>query len=217
VRHKPAASGIAAILLDIEGTTTPITFVTRVLFPYARAHLRSYLEEHPSSAGHDAAYFESLMDRDDKSTSLKELQGRIWEIGYRRGEIVGEVFPDVPRALQRWHDDGCLVGIFSSGSVLAQQLLFRHSSYGDLTQFVRSHFDTHIGTKADTESYRCIAQQLDLSAGAVLFLSDVTRELDAASEAGMQVCLVTRPGNVAPSEPHRYREITTFDVLFEGG
>jgi enolase-phosphatase E1 len=217
VTGTPPVSGIAAIVLDIEGTTTPITFVTRVLFPYARTHLRSYLEEHSSSAEHDAAYFESLMDRDDKSTSLKELQGRIWEIGYRRGEIVGEVFPDVPRALQRWHDNGLLVGIFSSGSVLAQQLLFRHSSYGDLTQFVRSYFDTHIGTKADPDSYRRIAQQLDLSARAILFLSDVTRELDAACQAGMDVCLVTRPGNLAPSEPHRYREIPTFDVLFDGG
>jgi enolase-phosphatase E1 len=228
-------SSIAAILLDIEGTTTPITFVTRVLFPYARQHLRAYLEQHAGSPDHEslvarlrdehasasrecddvpawavATFVEWLMEHDSKSTALKDLQGRIWEIGYQRGELVGEVFADVPRALERWHEDGLAVGIFSSGSVLAQQLLFRHSSYGDLTPLIGSYFDTRIGAKADAESYRRIARELELPAHEVLFLSDVVRELDAARAADMQVRLVIRPGNPPVAETHRYEHIESF-------
>jgi enolase-phosphatase E1 len=224
-------SSIAAILLDIEGTTTPITFVTRVLFPYARKHLRAYLEEHAQSPEHEslvrrlreepdaarfdsvAAYVEWLMDQDAKSTTLKELQGRIWEIGYQRGELVGDVFPDVPRALERWHAQGLVVAIFSSGSVLAQQLLFRHSSHGDLTTFLGGHFDTRMGPKVESQSYRRIAADLGVPADGVLFLSDVLRELDAAHAADMHVRLVVRPGNVPTPEAHRYDRIDSFDEL----
>ena len=104
------------------------------------------------------AFVEWLMDRDRKSTGLKELQGKIWEDGYRRGELVGQVFPDVPAALQRWRDQHVQVGIFSSGSVLAQQLLFRHSSAGDLTGLLQWYFDTRVGAKGEADSYRRIAQ-----------------------------------------------------------
>ena len=163
----PAGGAIRAVLLDIEGTTTPIAFVTEVLFPYARRHVRLYLEQHLGSPAHESlwaglraeheadrrldarvpewaeaprssrvealeAYVAWLMDRDRKSTGLKELQGRIWEEGYARGDLVGEVFPDVPVALSRWHADHVPVCIFSSGSTRAQRLLFRHSSAGDL-------------------------------------------------------------------------------------
>jgi enolase-phosphatase E1 len=153
------------------------------------------------------------MDRDRKSTQLKELQGRIWEDGYRRGELVGEVFPDVGPALQRWHDRGLHVGIFSSGSVQAQQLLFRHSSAGDLTPYLRSYFDTNVGAKADPGSYRRIGEAIAVPAGAVLFLSDVVRELDAACAAGMQVRLVVRPGNAPVPPGHRFETIQNLDAL----
>ena len=239
---------VRAVLLDIEGTTTPIAFVTSVLFPYARAHLRAYLEEHAGSSHHDlvvaqlaaehaaaartgepvppwsehpssarlnsaAAFAEWLMDRDRKSTALKELQGTIWRRGYEQGELVSEVFADVPRALQRWHDLAIPVGIFSSGSVLAQQLLFRHTPHGDLTGFLRWHFDTHVGAKAEAASYRRISEAIGVSAGGALFVSDVVRELDAARAAGMQVRLAIRPGNAAVAGGHGYPTLTTFDEL----
>jgi 2,3-diketo-5-methylthio-1-phosphopentane phosphatase len=70
------------------------------------------------------AYCVWLMDRDRKSPELKRLQGWIWERGYRAGELTGEVFPDVPRALARWRAAGIDAAIYSSGSVLAQKLLF---------------------------------------------------------------------------------------------
>lgn len=239
---------VRAILLDIEGTTTPIAFVTQVLFPYARTHVREYLERHAASDElrhllaqlHDdhatdlqggesvpswvdkpitahvasvARYVEWLMDRDRKSTALKELQGRIWEEGYRNGELVGEVFPDVPRALERWHARGLSIAIFSSGSVTAQQLLFRHSTAGDLTRWVHAYFDTRIGPKTGAASYRAIAAELGRPSEAVLFLSDVTRELDAAREAGMQTRLIDRPGNTRTSAPHDYETLRSFDDL----
>jgi enolase-phosphatase E1 len=248
VTRNPAGAGIRAVLLDIEGTTTPIAFVTRVLFPYARKHLRSHLDQHAASTDYEpllnrlhgehesasydreavphwvdepptarrssvATFVEWLMDRDRKSTALKELQGKIWEEGYQRGELVGDVFPDVPRALQRWHQQHLPVGIFSSGSVLAQHLLFRHSSHGDLTGFLAWYFDTRIGPKGVADSYRRIAKGIGLAAEGILFLSDVTGELDAAHEAGMRVRLSIRPGNSPPPPEHDYEVIRSFDEI----
>jgi len=248
VNGAAAADARSAVLLDIEGTTTPIAYVTDVLFPYARKHLRSHLEEQAGSPAHEsllarlgdehaaalragdavppwideppnarrsaiAAFVEWLMDRDRKSTALKGLQGRIWEDGYRRGFLVGSVFPDVRPALQYWREQRVAVGIFSSGSVLAQQLLFRHSSDGDLTGFVRWYFDTRVGPKVDPESYRRIAMTMGLPGEVCTFLSDVTRELDAASAAGMQVRLVVRPGNVPVSTTHGFQTINTLDEV----
>ena len=227
------ASGIEVVLLDIEGTTTPITFVTRVLFPYARMHLRSYLEEQAGSAehetlmarlraeqaarGHDgndiASYVEWLMDRDEKSAPLKDLQGRIWEGGYQRGELVGDVFSDVPPALARWTQAGQRVAIFSSGSVLAQRLLFRHTAHGDLAGFIDGYFDTRVGKKNEAESYGRIARDLGVAPRGVMFLSDVPRELDAARAAEMQVRLVVRPGNAPASDGQDYERVESFDEL----
>jgi enolase-phosphatase E1 len=246
VSSTPA--GLGAILLDIEGTVTPVSFVTRVLFPYARRHLRSYLEEHAAAprceamltrlrdehaldlrngeavppwadepradrVASAAAYVDWLMDRDRKSTALKELQGKIWEAGYHRAELVAEVFPDVRPALQRWQLQHLQVGIFSSGSVLAQQLLFRHSLAGDLTGFVQWYFDTHVGSKVEPDSYRRITLATGLPAEAFLFLSDIAGELDAASAAGMHVRLVIRPGNAPVAASHAYQTIRTLDEI----
>jgi enolase-phosphatase E1 len=245
VSDRRERSGVALVLLDIEGTTTPIAFVTDVLFPYARKELRSHLGTHGGSAEYDsivsnlraehaiarqngegvpawndesaastlasaATFVEWLMDRDRKSTPLKALQGKIWQRGYERGDLVGQVFPDVPEALQRWHAARLQIGIFSSGSVLAQQLLFRHSTAGDLTRLLQWHFDTRIGAKADPQSYRRIAQAVGVPVEAVLFLSDVPRELDAAISAGMQVRLVIRPGNAPVDGTAHYEVVRTF-------
>jgi enolase-phosphatase E1 len=220
-----------AALLDIEGTTTPIQFVTGTLFPFARERFPAFLgqhatdpdvardlerlrEEHLEEAegaqppawreddrlGSATAYLLWLMDRDRKSTALKSLQGRIWETGFRAGTLVGPVYPDVPAALARWSAPGREVCIFSSGSVLAQRLLFGHSSAGDLTRHLAAFFDTATGPKRESESYRRIAALRERATADWLFLSDVSEELDAAREAGMQTALVVRPQGHEPAQ-----------------
>jgi enolase-phosphatase E1 len=208
------------ILLDIEGTTTPIAFVADTLFPYARLHLPAYLEQQGGTpecrravsrlraeyevdraaganvpAWSPREYLDWLMDRDRKSPALKELQGRVWEEGYRNGTLVGEVFDDVPAALGRWREAGIPVAIYSSGSVRAQQSLFRRSTAGDLTPYLSWHFDTGVGGKRDPASYARIAADVNLPTGDILFVSDVAAELDAARAAGLRTALMVRPGN----------------------
>ena len=243
-----AERGIRAVLLDIEGTTTPIAFVYDVLFPFARRALRSYLREHldapdmldvlqhlhadwtrdaedgaPPPAPHDAsrddradaaaAYAEWLMDRDRKVTGLKALQGRVWADGYESGVLRGDVFPDVPDALARWSAAGVRLAIFSSGSVLAQQMLFRTTSAGDLTRWIEAFFDTGVGAKGSAESYRRIATALHCKPAGILFISDVGAELDAARSAGCAVLMCRRPGN--RDEPHA--DFQTIDDFTEIG
>jgi 2,3-diketo-5-methylthio-1-phosphopentane phosphatase len=241
------AAGIRVVLLDIEGTTTPITFVHDTLFPYARARVRSWLTSTPATdpdvreivsglaselraegrqldpASWDVAAgtwqldvvvarVNELMDADRKSRALKTLQGRIWEDGYTSGELKGAVYPDVPDALERWTSAGIGVGIFSSGSVLAQILLFANSTAGDLTRFLRWHFDTAVGPKLDASSYRQIVRSLDVDAPSVLFISDVTRELDAARDAGLATVLAVRPPATGPTGSS-YRVIESFKEI----
>ncbi|MBI4483818.1 MAG: acireductone synthase [Acidobacteria bacterium] len=236
------------ILLDIEGSTTPIAFVHDVLFPFARERLKDCLrrnfsseevrgdvaklrEEHaadvelrlepppwvedPLDAQRDSivAYVHWLMDRDRKSTGLKSLQGKIWEEGYLSGELKGQVFPDVPPALQRWCQNGIDIRIFSSGSALAQKLLFAHTEAGDLTRFLRGYFDTTTGGKTALESYRRIAAQFRLPPPEILFVSDTTAELDAAKSAGMQALLCARPGNRPQPPGHGHRTIHSFSEI----
>jgi enolase-phosphatase E1 len=222
----PLPDGVRALLLDIEGTTTPISFVYDELFPYARRRLAAacrdaagwpvveaaierlrseYAAEARSDVelppfGDGAADPEYLMDRDRKSTGLKSLQGILWEEGYRSGEIRGRVFDDVPVALAAWHRQGARVRIFSSGSVLAQRLLFAHSEHGDLTAFIEGYHDTTTGPKQESASYTAIAAAFGLAPRSILFLSDVVAELDAAESAGLATGLVVRPGN-RPAEP----------------
>jgi enolase-phosphatase E1 len=219
------------ILLDIEGTTTPISFVYDVLFPFARSHAAEYLAhadvsdlrreyeqdlangQHPPdwSSGPEA-YVYWLMDQDRKSTALKRMQGEIWLDGYQRGELHGEVFDDVAPALDRWWKNNIDVRIFSSGSVLAQRLLFSRTRAGDLTRFLKGYFDTTTGPKNVPESYAQIAQSFGLPEGEILFISDVTRELDAARSAGMKTLLCVRQGN-HPQPAHDHDSIYTFQDL----
>ena len=222
---------IRAILLDIEGTTTPIAFVHEVLFPYARRHAKEFLagntedierlrEEHAADVNNGeqppaeiSAYVEWLIARDRKSTGLKSLQGKIWRQGYLDGSLKSQVYADVAPAFARWRARGLSINIFSSGSVLAQQLLFAHTDAGDLTKFIDQYFDTNIGKKGEAESYRRIADALSLPPEEVLFISDVVTELDAANEAGLQSLLSIRPGNPPQQDAERYRAIHSFDNL----
>jgi enolase-phosphatase E1 len=152
------------------------------------------------------------MDQDRKSTGLKSLQGKIWEEGYRVGELRSEVYPDVLPALERWRRNGVDIAIFSSGSVQAQRSLFHHTAAGDLTRFIRAYFDTTTGPKTAPESYARIAASLERSPTGVLFLSDVAAELDAASEAGMRTGLCVRePGSAPSSSAHSI--VRTFDQI----
>jgi enolase-phosphatase E1 len=221
------------ILLDIEGTTTPISFVYDVLFPFARKHAAEYLEhttedldilksEYAADVKAGLAppvwsdvpvdYVRWLMDHDRKSTGLKQLQGRIWEKGYREGRLKGKVFPDVPRALERWRAQKIDVRIFSSGSVLAQKLLFSSTAKGDLTLLLKGFFDTTTGPKLVPKSYGRIAARFALAPSEIVFVSDITRELDAARIAGLQTILCIRPGNPA-QDPNGHPAIRSFDKI----
>ncbi len=238
-----SAQNIRGLLLDIEGTTTPIAFVYDVLFPFARAHVKDYLSRHLASdeVRLDAerlrkdhaeditnllspppisessmlesivGYVHWLMDRDRKSTGLKSLQGKIWEEGYRSGSLKSEVFPDVPPAFERWHKNGLRIAIFSSGSVLAQKLLFAHTTCGNLTQFIDDYFDTTTGLKTAADSYLQISSELRLNPEQILFISDIGAELEAARNAGMQSALCIRPGNPPQRKVNEQHMIRSFD------
>ena len=218
------------ILLDIEGTTTPMSFVYDVLFPFARSHAAEFVRHadlselkrdhdedvrqglNPPPWSSPLAYIHWLMDQDRKSTGLKTIQGKIWLEGYQSGELRSEVFQDVPPALARWHEHSIDTRIFSSGSVLAQRLLFANTQAGDLTRFLSGYFDTTTGPKNQPASYTVIAGAYGMAAPDIVFISDVTRELDAARLAGMQTLLCVRPGNHSQPQ-HDYRVITSFDGL----
>jgi enolase-phosphatase E1 len=227
----PTASPPLAILTDIEGTTTSIAFVYDVLFPYAAARLARTCaqpapgpdlgealarlrEEHdretasdPPPFGDGAPYARWLMERDRKSTGLKLLQGLIWDEGYVRGEIQGHVYPDVPPVLAAWRAAGRRLRVFSSGSVRAQKLLFGHTGFGDLTPLFEGFHDTSTGPKQEPEAYGAIAAAFALPPAEILFLSDVTAELDAAARAGCRTGLLVRPGNrPAVAGEHRVYE-----------
>jgi len=256
VSDRAAGGAVRAVVLDVEGTTTPVTFVYDVLFPYARARLESFARAHredpsfartvdalaaewagdsqraepvpswpeaarrarapaasaPSDSEIEAlcSYLSWLMDRDRKSTALKTVQGEIWRGGFERGELRGEVYPDVRPALERWRRDGRTIAIYSSGSVLAQRQLFGHSTAGDLTPLIDRHFDTTVGAKRDTASYVAIARALELAPEKILFVSDVDAELAAARVAGFATRLCVRGGDALPSDSPVVR---TFDDL----
>ncbi len=235
---------VSVLLLDIEGTTTPLDFVYRTLFPYARQRLADYLQtnEHALEVQADLTRLEAeyahedptrpglprweagdrlpsairyllwLMNQDRKSPALKSLQGKIWQAGYESGAIKGQVFADVPGFLREWKQRGGRTFLFSSGSVLAQQLLFRHSNYGDLAALIEGYFDTTTGPKREPESYQAIARAIQVSPEAICFVSDVPEELAAAETAGLHPLLSLRPGN-APIPTGHYPSIDSFDHL----
>ena len=223
------------ILLDIEGTTTHINFVHATLFPFARARLADFLSANKDSDELELTlkalkaefdkditaeaieytplnYLNFLMDQDKKSPSLKTIQGKIWESGYKSGDIKGDLFPDVPAALERWRSEGKKAYIYSSGSVLAQKLLFQFSVAGNLTCFLYGHFDTAIGAKVESSSYKTIAEKIYTDPSEILFVSDAPKELIAARKAGCQVMFSNRPGNLYANDGE-FDEVTSFESL----
>ena len=221
---------IRAILTDIEGTTSSLSFVKDVLFPYAREHLAAYVARHAhetavarllaqaravigDSPGDKEVIAQMLLwiDEDRKITALKALQGLIWEDGYRQGHFQGHVYEDAVRHLRAWHARGLRLYVYSSGSVLAQKLLFGHTAHGDLTPLFDGFFDTTIGGKREAASYQAIAAAVALPAESMLFLSDVREELDAARAAGMQTRWLVREGALDSDPAHQ--QVRSFDVL----
>ena len=206
-----SAAGHAAVLTDIEGTTSSISFVKDVLFPYARRALPGFVQAHGHepevrrwldavAAGHgamcdDAMIVETLqgwIDQDRKHTALKALQGLVWREGYGNADFTAHLYPDAAEALRAWHADGVPLYVYSSGSVAAQKLFFGHSDAGDLAPLFSGWFDTEVGGKREAASYARIASEIGFAPADVLFLSDVVEELDAAREAGMATVLVDR-------------------------
>ncbi|MBN3312484.1 ENOPH phosphatase, partial [Atractosteus spatula] len=282
----------SVLLLDIEGTTTPITFVKDILFPFIKDNVHEYLSAHweedeckqdvqllkkqppklscwtrsaltregtarttvrlnelqksaisaeEDSRQHRAGPVHSLsqtahtdeekaiqevvdnvlwqMASDRKTTALKQLQGHMWRSAYSTGKIKGEVYDDVVPAITRWRQEGLKVYIYSSGSVEAQKLLFGYSVKGNLLELFDGHFDTNIGAKVESQSYRRIAERIRCSTEEIMFLTDVTREAKAAEEAGLNVAVIVRPGNVELTEEEKshYKLITSFsDLVLRG-
>ena len=219
---------IRALVTDIEGTTTSISFVKDVLFPYSRARLAEFVSEHAgdpevsallerlrgeTAGGTNREIVELLLgyiDSDRKAPVLKQLQGRIWRHGYETGDFVAHVYPDVAPALRRWKQLGVALYVFSSGSVEAQQLLFKHSEAGDLSPLFSGWFDTRIGKKAEPAAYAAIAAAIGEPAGSIAFLSDVRAELDAAQAAGFVTFAVDRD---SAFDAGTHRRVTSFDEI----
>ncbi len=230
-------STLRAIVTDIEGTTTPIAFVKDVLFPFARARMHAYVRAHREEAPVRAALMEvaemsgvhvdatdalcttliAWIDEDRKVTALKLLQGLIWDAGYAEGALRAPVYPDAVRQLRAWHARGLRLYVYSSGSVHAQKLLFRHSDHGNLLSLFSGYFDTTTGGKRDAASYASISEGIGLPPGDVLFLSDVTAELDAAATAGMRTTWLVRPQDISPSDDalraSAHPVVATFDGI----
>ncbi len=222
---------IRAIVTDIEGTTSSLSFVKDVLFPYASEHLASYVSAHleepqvqeqldcvSREAGRELSTNEAIeqllrwIDEDKKITPLKTLQGMIWEAGYRSGAFTGHCYEDAVRNMREWHEKGIRLYIYSSGSVHAQKLLFGFSDFGDLTPFIDGYFDTRIGHKRESSSYEIIASEIGVRAGDILFLSDIREELDAARAAGMQTRWLVRDAEtLEPNAPHP--QVRDFDAI----
>jgi enolase-phosphatase E1 len=228
-------------VLDVEGTTSSIRFVYDEMFPYIRRNLSDYLSQHwdsvlasgvlprlaaeigmksaeswlvhgsPQQSVADAVL--QLMDRDAKTTGLKQIQGAIWRRGFETGELVAHLYNDVAEAMRNWRADGLGISIYSSGSVEAQRLFFGHSLDGNLLPLIDRHFDTTIGPKKDTASYQAIARELDSDPAVILFVSDVPAELDAATAAGWAAALCIRPGNAPVENPDDYIRICSFAEL----
>lgn len=230
------------ILLDIEGTTSSVSYVFDVMFPFVLRELDAYLvsawnepalapvlDQIAQDAGSTdfatwtadcaneaerremvATEIRRLMDGDVKATGLKALQGMIWKDGFERGEMIAQVYADVPEALEAWTSAGLRVYIYSSGSIGAQKLFFGHSEAGNLLKYFSGHFDTTTGPKKEAASYNTIAAEIGEAGEKILFISDIVAELDAAQEAGLCTLLSVRPGNKPVEDGHTHEAITSF-------
>jgi enolase-phosphatase E1 len=221
--------GIRAVIVDIEGTTSSIAFVKEHLYPYARRHMPDYVRQHaatirdileevrriegnaPLDTSHLIAVLLRWMDEDRKITSLKALQGLVWQQGFESGALRAPVYEDTVRALRRWHEQGLRLYVYSSGSVAAQRMLFSHTEHGNLTPLFSGYFDTTTGSKLEAESFRIIARSIGMPAQTALFLSDHPGEIEAAGVAGMQALWVDRDAvAISAARPDRIR---SFDEI----
>lgn len=238
------------LLLDIEGTTCPISFVSGVLFPYAKTELRKFLENHKNDAAVQASvedawqewrsdadpesqrlltaavdetkdldnqaihqYLQHLIMIDRKSTALKDLQGKIWKEGYKKGQIKTKLYAETVATLKDWSDNGLKLAVYSSGSVAAQQLLYSYTSDGDIRDLFCGWFDTHTGNKKETKSYKIIVEQLQVKPNNVTFISDSKAECDAAADANLSTLFSRRSGN-PEQEGGEHRVITDLREVF---
>ena len=218
------------ILTDIEGTTSSLSFVKDVLFPYARERMGEFIRQHAQEpavqreleevrrlSGNNLSDAEAIsqlirwIDEDKKITPLKSLQGMIWEEGYKKNDFKGHLYEDAARNLKKWKQAGLRLYVFSSGSVQAQKLLFAHTEYGDLTPLFSGYFDTTIGNKREISAYQKISDKIESPAGDILFLSDIAEELDAAQAAGMQTRWLVREGALDAKAAHR--QAADFDAI----
>lgn len=222
---------IRAIVTDIEGTTSSISFVHDVLFPYAREHIRQFVcrsvqdgratphindvrmqtGRMDMSLNEVADQLIQWIDEDKKITALKALQGMIWEEGYKNGDFKGHVYADAVQCLKQWQQQNIALYVYSSGSIYAQKLLFGYSDFGDMTPLFSGYFDTTTGAKSDAESYHKIAVAIDLPASDILFLSDIEKELDAASAAGMRSIWLVRSGALNTQAAHH--QVNNFHAI----
>jgi len=221
---------IQAIVTDIEGTTSSLSFVKDVLFPYARAHLADFVRQHqqdeavrtlladvstvvgaPLDIEQSIAQLVAWIDADQKITPLKSLQGLIWNAGYQHGDFKGHVYADAVQGLQQWHQQGLALYVYSSGSVQAQKLLFGYSEAGDLTSLFSGYFDTHIGGKREAVSYQRIADAIAVPPENIVFLSDIVEELDAARQAGFDTRWLIRETAIPAQAAHV--AVANFDAI----
>jgi enolase-phosphatase E1 len=221
---------IKAIVTDIEGTTSSLSFVKDVLFPYARAKLPEFVRQHQDEppikqlladtrkeAGIELDTESAItqlidwIDQDKKITPLKALQGLIWEAGYKQCDFKGHLYQDAIDNLKAWKNSDISLYVYSSGSILAQKLLFGHTDSGDLRPLFSGYFDTTIGGKKETESYRKIAEEIGFASNTILFLSDIKEELDAAKTAGFQAVWLTRDHE--PDAHAEHPQVGSFDDI----
>ena len=230
--NKAQPSGVRAVLTDIEGTTSSIAFVRDVLFPYAREHLARFVETHcddpqvtrwldatareagieDSRSRRVVETLQRWIDEDRKATPLKALQGMIWKTGYEAGDYRAHIYPEVPAKLRAWKARGLQLYVYSSGSVAAQKLFFGHTEAGDLAGLFDGWFDTEVGGKRERASYLRIAEAIGLPRPAIVFLSDIAAELDAARGTGMQTVRVCRPPEPCP-ESGTHPCVPDFDAI----
>lgn len=214
---------ITAIVVDIEGTTSPTSAVREDLYGYTRQRLPGWLADNSdadavlaatrrlarrpdASPAEVAEILRGWLDSDVKAEPLKAAQGAICAEGFRAGALHGEFFPDAPPALRAWHAAGIALYVYSSGSVRNQQDWFAFARGGELATLISGWFDlANAGNKREAGSYEKIAGAIGAPAERILFLSDHPDELDAAVAAGWQALGVARPGEPnAPRPPHRW-------------
>lgn len=223
------------VLLDIEGTVCPISFVKESMFPYFLHHYGEYLAELQFPVNRDQnslaqtlsgfppattstlallrTHIDTLVANDIKDPVLKAFQGVVWRRGFEKGDLKAPLYADAIRFIDSSPD----TYIYSSGSVAAQKLLFGHvdveGKLVDMTPRLKGYYDiTTAGFKQERTSYEKIARDIGCTAAEVTFYSDNVQEVKAALEAGMQSKVVIRPGNaeLTSEDRVRYECVSTF-------